>query len=68
MVRANAPVNGIYFGSHGISAAVAFLPDLGDKTKSTPLSVILSAAKNLSGEILRSPWRPQDDTAPAERS
>ena len=32
-LRANAPVNGIYFGPHGIFASVAFLPDLGDKTR-----------------------------------
>ncbi len=32
-IHANAPANGVYFSPRGILAAVAFLPDLGDKSK-----------------------------------
>jgi hypothetical protein len=33
VLRANAAVNGIYFGPRGVFASVAMLPDLGDKTR-----------------------------------
>ncbi|MBI3661991.1 MAG: hypothetical protein HY234_02935 [Acidobacteria bacterium] len=32
-VRANAPVNGVYFAGQGVFVAVSFLPDMADKTK-----------------------------------
>ncbi len=52
-LHANAPANGVYFSPKGILAAVAFLPDLGDKTKDiTPNLITQFLTDTLSALLL----------------
>lgn len=48
LLRANAPVNGIYFSPRGIFASVAVLPDLGDKTK----NIVPNLLRQLCSDML----------------
>lgn len=63
-IQANAPENGIYFDGHGIFAAVAFRPDMGQKFPSMvmpllgQLGIEIAVALILAWVLLRLPVWP----------
>jgi hypothetical protein len=60
-IRANAPANGVYFVSQGVTAAVSLTPDLADKTQAMggmlgrQMVIDLATALLLSALVLRLP-------------
>ena len=64
-VKANAPANGIYMDGHGLFAAVAFRPDMGEKFESITIPMLkqlgseIAVALLLAWVLLRLPlWPP----------